>query len=1141
MAGKNELPNIDITQAPYFDRLLDENYTQVLFRPGTHLQNRELNELQSNAKGIIKNIADCFLKDGDIKSGAQILIEDIPGSIEKNVTVTDGKIYLNGIVRKFEKQTVRIKGKGLEPIGVRLKREAIQSIEDDRLVSPASGTPNYGLPGADRLKETLILTANDDGATTIYLIQDGKLVTNNKKDEDVIFNKFLALLARRTYDESGHYKVRGLELSQKAQNDKENHYLNLSEGKAYVKGWEIEKQTATTIPVARAKNTRSITSEPKVYQNGVKRYLLNNNPVSKIDRVVAVVKVSQRLTRQGSVNGTDPIPSQFTPVAEILSIKQSASNLTYKKNTDYVLESDTIRWLNGGKQPDLGASYEIEFTYNKTMVQNSDFKLSIDNGLYYIEILNKDVPVDRSTMMIDYTFYLHYIASVTLDEKGMIRVLQGQPDKADSVAPPDITDQAVLLLGHVRVAPVNDKLIITNSRNVRSDMAKIQKMFERLEDMEINQAITDLDKEAIEGEEATQLKGILTDGFIGFTKSDVNHPKYNASIDVISNELTLGYKLSTNKLSIDKDKSKDYKEFERIVTAKGEEKIEDRQPFATRAHRINPYTAFPRTPSLKIYPEVDNWIETSSITLRENGGTEVSYNTIRRDIGRQNDAEPARWHRWKEEYMGSQTTQSSYDTTSTSVNVTDSAIEYMRPIEISVTGSRFFPRQDNIRVIFNDIPVEVKPLNSTYKGSNGSLMADNNGVVKGTFNIPSHVRCGTVNVQIYAAEFESLKGNAPFTANGTLSTTVTTYTTTTHVTYTTVYTTKWTQVYVDPVAQTFSVLKDQMLTSIGLYFASKDSKRDLRIQIRTCDNGYPSEEILTEKVINYNEINVSEDSSKQTKINFENPIYLKANEQYAITVLSNSPTASIYVQELGKKDILSKKIVLENPYVPGLMFESSNAIAWSAKQSFNLKFDLYSNNYVNKAYIYFNSVKGVEYDAIKLLADTSVPVDTSLVWEYSTDESKTWLPLAIDKGIDLLKKVNNVTLKATMTTKGNISPAIALDSLMLVGTLNTPKSSYVSRNIVTDAKYTNVKVIADVYAPSGTGVVFYYATDKDGNTWKKLNQQGDGKVKKVGGYIEYTYTATESSGQSNFRVKVDLSTNNTAIRPTVRRLKCIMK
>lgn len=1134
-----DIKNIDLSQAPYYDTNLDNNYTQLLFKPGAHLQNRELNELQSTSKRIVKGVADCFLKDGDIRSGAQILIEDIEGSLEKKITITDGKIYINGMVRDFKAQSVTVTGKGVESIGVRLKSEAIQALDDERLVSPASGTPNYGLPGADRLKETLILVANDDKATTIYLLQDGKLITNDKNDDDTVMNKLLALLARRTYDESGHYKVRGMELSQKAQTDEKNLYVSLSSGKAYVRGWEIEKPTATTLTIPRATQTRSISAEPKIYQNGTKRYLLNNNPVSKIDRLISVIKVNTRLTRQGSVNGSDPIPSQYTPVAEIISIKQSATSTNYRKNIDYVLESDTIRWLNGGRQPDLGTSYEVEFHYNKTMIPNEDYKLTVDRGLYYIEILNKDIPVDRSQMIIDYTFYLYYIASITLDEKGELRVIPGQADTIDKVGAPDITDQNVLLLGDIRVAPMNDVLKIANSRNLRSDMARIQKMFERLEDMEINQAITDLDKEALEGEEATQLKGILTDGFLGFTKADINHPDYSASIDVYNKELNLGYDLSTNKLTIDKDKSKSYQEFERVVTTKGTEKIGDKQPYATRAHRINPYTVFPQTPSLKIYPQVDNWIDEKSIVLRENGGTEVSYKDIRRDVGKTGPAK--RWNEWREAGTTQETNQSSYSTTSTSVDVTNSSVEYMRPIEITITGSRFFPRQDNIRVVFNDIPVNVKPESSTYKGTDGSLMADGDGVVRGTFTIPNSVRCGTVDVQIYAEEFKNLKGQAPFTANGTFRTTTTTHTTTTHVTYTTVHTTRWTEVWVDPVAQTFSVLKDQMLTSVGLYFASKDSKHDLRVQIRSCLNGYPSQEILAEQIVDHDKINISSNSSSQTKIIFDNPVYLRANEQYAITVLSNSPTASIYVQELGKKDLITNKIVLENPYVPGLMFESSNAIAWSAKQDFNLKFDLYINDYEKKSTIYFNSIRGVEYDAIMLLADTSVPLDCKLEWSYSIDDSKTWLPIVVDNMIELQKKIDNITLRAEMTTKGNISPAIALDSLLLAGTLNKTSSTYISRNIVTDAKYNDVKVIADVYVPSGTGVVFYYATDRDGKQWKKLTQKGEGKTKVEGGYVEYTYGSTESSLQNNFRIKVDLSTNNTALKPKVRRLKCIMK
>ena len=55
-------------------------------------------------------------------------------------------------------------------------------------------------------------------------------------------------------------------------------------------------------------------------------------------------------------------------------------------------------------------------------------------------------------------------------------------------------------------------------------MDDLSKLTRRVDDIEYNQALTDLDKEAIEGEVATELKGIFTDGFIGVTKADTSHP-----------------------------------------------------------------------------------------------------------------------------------------------------------------------------------------------------------------------------------------------------------------------------------------------------------------------------------------------------------------------------------------------------------------------------------------------------------------------------------------------------------------------------------------------------------------------------------------------------------------------------------------
>lgn len=1107
------MAKFDQSQSPYYGRRLDDAYHQVLYKSGMHVQSAELNETQLILKQDIKGVADCFLKDGDVQSGVQIIID------EKKVTVTEGKIYLEGVVRDFHSQTVEITGKGIERIGVKIVEEVVSAVKDKRLLSPAAGFPNYGLEGADRLKQEVLLTVNDDDATTIFLLQDGNLINDKVNDDGTLIDRFNATLARRTYDESGHYKVWGLELSQKNQYDEDSLYLTLSEGKAYVEGWEVEKQTATTIPVKRSTATRHVFSEPKVYENQTNQYRLNNFPVSDIKRVTALISVSTVQTRQGSINGSDPIASRYSPVVDIQSIKQVNSEVTYKKNEDFVLEGDTVRWLQGGKQPNLGATYNITFTYNKQMIHGVDYKLKGDRGSYYVELLeNGDKPVESSQMQIDYDFYLHYIATVTLDKDGYVRVVEGQPDALDKIAPADIADQKVLVLGYVHVAPMDDTLYITNSKNLRYSMEKIQRMADRLENMEINQAITDLDKEAMDGEDVSQLKGIVTDAFISFVKSDVNHEEYTASINPTEQYLTTGFKETLHRLSIDKEKSTSHSIYKRIATGKSKEITKDIQPYATESHLINPYTVFPSPPTIDIFPAIDKWIDTNNVVVQENGGTVVRKTNI---------TPPGRWYR--EEGV----TTSTRTETSTSYRTIESAVEFMRPTEITVIGKNFRPYQNNIRVMFNDIIVDTKPETDLYSGANKSLKADKDGVVKATFTVPPNVRCGTVDVKIFSDSYPDLIGKTPYTANGTLKTTRTTHTTTNYVYQSVVWK------YVDPIAQTIAFTEDRILTAVGLYASKVDPEHNIIVQIRETDNSYPSDVVLAEKVLRPEEVIESQDSSVETKVVFDDPVYMKADQQYAISVLTESDTSSLWVQDLGKTDILTRAIVMKNPYIPGVMFSSSNAMTWTAHQTKNLKFNLYCNEYETESMLYFMPINGVDYDGLSLLADTSVPLDTSLTWECSTDGGNEWFPQAVNEYLPFNKSIDKVLVRAHIKAKHNISPSIAMDSLLLVGKKNLEKSSYIIRNLRTDTPFTNVKVVADVYAPAGTGVVFYYATDTDGKNWKTLTQQGKGKVKEVGGYIEYIYTATTESAQ-NFRVKVDLSTNNSTITPRVKNLKCIM-
>ena len=132
-------------QAPYYDSFNeDDGYTSLLFRPGVAVQNRELNEVQSLLKSGIKGVGDALLSDGDIIEGCQVILAPIEGeTVQKKCTVTSGKIYLDGIVRKLQESSINISGVGVENIGVKIEQEIVDEYTDNGILDIAAGFANY--------------------------------------------------------------------------------------------------------------------------------------------------------------------------------------------------------------------------------------------------------------------------------------------------------------------------------------------------------------------------------------------------------------------------------------------------------------------------------------------------------------------------------------------------------------------------------------------------------------------------------------------------------------------------------------------------------------------------------------------------------------------------------------------------------------------------------------------------------------------------------------------------------------------------------------------------------------------------------------------------------------------------------------
>lgn len=151
---------------------------------------------------------------------------------------------------------------------------------------------------------------------------------------------------------------------------------------------------------------------------------------------------------------------------------------------------------------------------------------------------------------------------------------------------------------------------------------------------------------------------------------------------------------------------------------------------------------------------------------------------------------------------------------------------------------------------------------------------------------------------------------------------------------------------VDPLAQsffTYGVPGGIFLSSIDLFFQTKDDNIPVSVELRPMVNGYPgplpSGNPSLVSSMNPADVNVSSDASAATKFKFEPPVYLKEDQDFCFVVRSNSKYYNIFTSRMGERSFENKLKIFEQPYV-GSIFKSENDITWSAEQTDDIKFTI---------------------------------------------------------------------------------------------------------------------------------------------------------------------------------------------------------
>ena len=249
---------------------LDDKY-QVLFckflTPGSYSENQTLTTVGSGNIGI-----NFTTLSGTTAPGA--------GDVSTFVSVNSGIYYADGYFIQNDAQgfasfdkvftgstaSYRDFDNATVSVGFDINRNTVSVSEDSSLRDPSFGFNNFNAPGADRYKIDLVLNQRGltgsavagyevtgvTGSDYVELVR----IIDNKVTKQIKYPDYAQLektLARRTFDESGHYTVNPFPceidtyFNTFGTTDSTKFGVILGPGKAYVKGFEFETISSTDL------------------------------------------------------------------------------------------------------------------------------------------------------------------------------------------------------------------------------------------------------------------------------------------------------------------------------------------------------------------------------------------------------------------------------------------------------------------------------------------------------------------------------------------------------------------------------------------------------------------------------------------------------------------------------------------------------------------------------------------------------------------------------------------------------------------------------------------------------------------------------------------------------------------------------
>lgn len=237
------------------------------------------------------------------------------------------------------------------------------------------------------------------------------------------------------------------------------------------------------------------------------------------------------------------------------------------------------------------------------------------------------------------------------------------------------------------------------------------------------------------------------------------------------------------------------------------------------------------------------------------------------------------------------------------------------------------------------------------------------------------------------------------------------------------------QTILDPLAQSFFVSNGTgvFITKVRVYFASKPEVGDGDIpipvicQIRPMVNGAPSSTEIIPGAIKHllpSEVTVVSTATQDgvlaepTDFEFDEPIYLRPNEEYAIVLLANTTDYNVYVANLGEYVLGTTEVRITSQPSMGSLFKSQNGSTWTPSQTQDLTFQLFNADFADSG-------------GIAILENANVPVYSLPNNPVETDSGSRWATIVHpNHGLDSGDAVVLYGLDSSTTYAGVLGTSI---------------------------------------------------------------------------------------------------------------------